>query len=131
MGIYKNGALYECTARGSYFADNWGGRQDALQESERSHFERCVLDGRSDGEKRQQFTSDCSFSASVISNVNSLYLFQGAVHATNTLVFASEARVMCNEAQGAFVNCSFVSNRYDRLTARQSVASRMSGFSRT
>ena len=30
---------------------------------------------------------------------------------------------MCNEAQGAFVNCSFVSNRYDRLTARQSVAS--------
>lgn len=123
MGIYKNGALYECTARGSYFADNWGGRQDTLQESERSHFERCVLAGRSDGAKRQQFTLDCSFSASVVSNVNSLYLFQGAVHATNTLVFASEARVMCNEAQGAFVNCSFVSNRYDRLTARQSVAS--------
>ena len=120
FGIYKNGALYECTALDSYFADNWGGREEAVQESEHCHFERCVLVGRSDGAQRQEFTRDCSYSASVISNMNSLLLFQGAVHATNTLVFACSAWVMCRNARGALVNCTFADNRYDILTLRSS-----------
>lgn len=113
---WKNGALYQCTASDSYFGDNTGGSQDALQESEYCHFERCVLVGRRDGVARQQFLANCSYSGSVISNMNSTYLFQGATHATNTLVFANEATAVCLDAAGTFVNCSFVSNRYDRLS---------------
>lgn len=113
---WKNGALYQCTALDSHFGDNTGGAQNALQESEDCHFERCVLVGRRDGASRQQFLANCSFSCSVISNMNAIYLFQGTTHVTNTLVFANEATAVCSDATGEIVNGSFVSNRYDRLS---------------